>query len=324
MSKYPWGDDLYGCPNPLYVSNSSLGTFHSCVRKFFFSKILTGRREAPSLASELGHALHIGWQTWLETESRELSDWAYARRYPLLLNSDPTDGRSLEAGLSALDEIRNNIKMAEWKLASIVDMYGNTRPAVEVEFELWIDGPLVGGRAVVYRGFIDAILQHVVTGEFLIVDLKTTRTEDQNVAAEYKWNDQGLPYGLILQAATGKPVTNFTIAYLCTYVDIVDPRCVFYPVDKKEQDVNDWVQAFWLDIMQLRNYAAMEFWPRTAKSCMAYKHPCRFFGICEETRPQVLEAVIAAMPEPIGVDHSKEDKKPWVRYQLQLPERLPQ
>lgn len=322
VTAYPWGNDIFACPKPFYVSHSSLGLFDGCSRKFELQKFYEPKDREVSLATEIGHALHIGWQIWMDTEDKQASDWAYAKRYPLYINADPLDKRSLEAGMSVLDELRNNYKMAEYKLAKIVDKEGQIRPAVEVEFEIWIDGPRLGDRVFVYRGFIDAILQHVVTGEFLVVDLKTHRQFEYHPEGEFKFHGQTLPYGLVIEAAIGKPIKSFKVAYLCAFIDILEPKVVLYNKECTQADIQGWAHNLWFKLQMMRTYFQYGTWPRTTHGCVSWSKPCRFLGICEETRPEVLQQRIDAMPENPWSQKGGRPPQAWVRYIIQLPENL--
>lgn len=277
---YPWLKQLR-------VSHSSRKTLKSCARKFELYKIFVypGRQE--SFLGEVGKALHAGFQDYLTHGDQEKAIWEMMIKYPInFTNVKETHKRerSLEACYATLMELMTSHKIKHYELVQIRKTNGEVVPAVEVPFEIRFPGvylDAVNRRIPIsYIGFIDLVIWDPVELQYRIVDIKSHRRRQDDLSAIYQWDEQCLPYALVIQNATGQLINSFSVTYLSAYTDIEDPRVVPYTYEKSAQDVNDWLNGFMVDIKKLQEFYRLGWFPRdgaNVESCMSWGSKCQFF-----------------------------------------------
>lgn len=318
---YPWGINLWDHPKPIGLSHSSNILLDLCMRKFEFRKFYPRTEKDDNIDSLVGKAMHHAFQAWLKGkctyESREIAYLQLILQYPIEIESNPEAKKSLEVCYATLEDIFNKGGLfLEYEIATVKCLDGIERPAIEVEFEIWIDGIYCDGRPFVYRGFIDAILFNKFTGEYLVVDLKTTGWRDQHLVGKYKFDGQCVGYGIVLQAILGRDILNFDVAYIHSVLDIIDPDCKILKFTKTENDIRDWVTNLYLRIERIKDAWDRNYFPRTEGGCVAYKRPCEFLEICDLRDREALTRYIESTFEP----GQPTQYNPWVRLVLPLGE----
>lgn len=314
---YPWGQNLWDHTNPLVLSHSSRSVLHTCDRKFEIVKLYEDVPSEESVEGEVGKAIHKAYQDYLIHEDLDHCLYTLMRSYPIKENPDASDFRSLEACVATVERLVQNVRLLEYKVAQIQCLDGLVRPAIEVEFEIWLEGPLFGDRPIVYVGFIDAILFNVLSGEFLTVDIKSHRRNNFDPNAEFTFHGQCLPYGIVLQRITDQDINRFQVMYIGAYIDILEPRIQPSTFQKTPKDVQDWFTGLYFDIKQIVEFNSRDFWPRRETGCQMYNKPCQFLSVCPEKDKATLSSLINAMPARLR--RTKKDRKPWVRFILPMP-----
>lgn len=281
------------------VSHSSLSVLRTCARKFEFERFYSwpayGQRES-SVTADVGTALHAAYQTYLETGSVEEGLIALMQAYPIESNWSETDYRSFEAAFATYEAMVEETRFLDDYALAIVD----EKPAVEVPFAIIFENAkLPDGRTLVFVGFIDLIMQHRKTGMFRPVDIKTHRSQNQDRTAQYQFNGQLIPYGLILELAQKKTIDRLDVTYLDAYVDVLEPRVTPYNFTKTEQDLQEWLLEFYIQMRELFFYAKNEFFPRTSHGCAGmFGSSCRFLEPCLTRDKEVAQAMILGGYEP--------------------------
>ena len=143
------------------LSYSSLLTLHSCPRKYQLYKLNT-QIEIPedvpgSLTFAYGHCVGKGIQDILEGKSWDTVLWeAFIEWEVDLLHENPRQNKSFWGALVALKQfysMREHGYLDGYNLVRYQD-----RPATELSFVIHLpDG-------FKYRGFVDAVLQHEISG----------------------------------------------------------------------------------------------------------------------------------------------------------------
>lgn len=308
----------------LRVSYSSLNTFHTCNRKFEFSKLYPKRERVfeDFYAADVGKALHAGYQNYLIANDKESAIWHMMKEFPFESEyRQDNDYRSFDAALATLEEMMVEARMTEYELAKIIRppsptelllnpaAKGEIVPAIEVPFELRFKGiTLPDGRGVAFTGFIDAILRHHMTGLFRTMDIKTSRESLPDATPKFKFDSQQVPYGVVVDHVAQASVDAFEVLYLFCYVDILNPKAVFYPFMKTRQDIQEWITNRLLQVQAIQRYMANDYFPRTDNGCMFYKKPCAFMEPCiSRDRSQLTEWFL------LGEEPAKEEPfHPWI------------
>lgn len=316
---YPWGTNLWDHKEPIGLSYSSNELWDYCPRKFEFQKFYPRTEKDEDIHSLVGRAMHHGFQTWLKegctTEAQEKAFFELVVQYPIELESDPEAKKSLEVCYATLENIFDKGGLfLEYELATVKCLDGTERPAIEVEFEIWIDGIYCNGRPFVYRGLIDAILFNKFTGEYLVIDLKTTGWKNQHLVGKYRYNGQCIGYGIVLQAILQNDVLNFSVAYVHALLDIQEPDCKILKFDKTEDDIRDWATNLYLRCRAIKDAWSRNYFPRTEGGCVSFNKVCQFFEICNIRDRDALTRFI----ESTMVQGNPPKYNPWVRLVLPL------
>jgi hypothetical protein len=313
----------------LRVSYSSLNLLDSCARKFEFNKLFPRRaRDFDTFAADVGTALHRGYQTYLMTRDESKAMWALMQEYPYEAEWNQTvDVRGLQAAVVTLEEMIVSEGMKEWEVAEIkrpntADEIksgltgGVVVPAIEVPFELRLKGlTLPDGRGIAFTGFIDAFLRNTMADDlFRSMDIKTHRRTTRDATAKYKYDSQQVPYGVVLEHIQGKPITEFEVMYLDTFVDLAEPWIEPYHYMKTADDIQEWLLNTVMKCQRIQRFMEMDYFPRTDGGCMSFFRPCFFLDICETRNRKSIEAWLL---EGEAAEHRVESE-PWVTAEIEV------
>lgn len=303
----------------LRMSYSSGNTLESCARKYEFSKFYQHADYQESLPGEVGHCLHEGYQHYMIHRDREAAIAAMMMRYPIHLNTNPNDFRSIEACYAVINKMIDSGLFLTYEIAKIKCLDGEIRSAVEVPFEINIIDyqlPLPDERKIPVRyvGFIDMILLDKMNDEFVVVDIKTTRDYLKDYAPKYMFDDQCLPYSLVLERILGHEIDNIKHEYMIAYVDIMKPFTRKLEFRKSKADVRDWARGLYVQLKQLELYASTGWFPRRGTNCISYKRVCGYMDMCASRDYEGLQKQIL-MGNPPAV---KEFPEPWISVDLEL------
>lgn len=314
----------------LNLSYSSRGLLKACQRKFEFKKTYLIGKHEESLAGEVGKALHIGVQEFLSYRDKERAILAFMLAYPIHLCVNHMDTRSLEAGYVTLEAIMDHVKFDQYEIVKIKHK-GIDKPAVEVPFKINIKGfdlKNEKGEEVKlgYRGFIDIILFNVVEGFYEVWDIKTTQSNkprDQSV--RYNFDEQQVPYGLVLEYLLGNKIESFSVKYLVAFIDTLSPTIQIHSYQKTIADLQDWFKGVIMDLNDIKFFIDENWWPRNAKSCMnQYNQKCEFFDLCETRDRDAIQRMLRAEDEEYELDEALFNKAglanfdPWVEFDMDV------
>lgn len=308
---------LYDTLEHLYISDSSLGVYSTCERKFEFRKLYRNSGRSSDLPGEVGKALHTGYQSWLVHKNRDRAIYDMMAAYPIELCSDPGNPRSIQACFATLNNMMDSSYFIEYDIATVKCPDGVERPAIEVPFEILIKGFSLSDERhipVSYIGYIDAILYDKIIDEYSIMDVKTTRFDLKDKTALYHNDPQCLPYGMILERILGHGLHSLTVRYLAVYVDIMRPLTQKYEFEKSKEDIQDWGRTFLCDINEIKAFYNMRWFPKRGKQCVNFKQRCQFFDICNSRNP-------ANIQNWFDIEVGETDERPfepWFKMELEL------
>lgn len=316
----------------LRISHSSRSLFEKqCMRKFEMRKLFyhAGQKQG-NVKSELGKALHEGYQTWLATHDENKAIWAYMQKYPINLCTSISDPSSLEAGFATLERMLASESMFGREIASVNCLDGEIRKAIEVPFEIDFEGfELPGGITVSYTGFIDTIMFDKLETDFAVLDIKTTSKKAYDPSKIYTHNEQQVPYGLVLEYMKQGEVEAFECHFFHCVVDVVEPDCQVFKFIKTKEDVNNWFHAMLLTLNKLSTCLQMGWFPRdfTGSTCQYGNWPCEYFDVCETKNAGTLQELflgdfdidVGFKKDTDEVSKAGRDFKPWIRFGIEVP-----
>jgi len=308
-------------PDVLTVSHSSMSVWQSCKRKFELRKLYKHGAFRSEFPMDIGKVMHLAYQHWLVHKDIDSALFVLLQKYPTEYAEfwDTKDYRSLEAVAVTMEAIFASQDMIEWELATIMDKHGQERPCVEVEFEIILDGFDILGRKIIYVGYIDAVLFNVLTGAYKCVDLKSNRAQSLERDANYRYDGQQLPYGFVLNHIVHGVLNTFQVTYLDAYIDILEPRVKTFSYDKTKQDVEEWFTAFCFQLLEIKRYAELGWFPRKQTGCLEYGKPCQFLMPCAERDFfKLQEYFLMALEE----ERPEQERNPVISLTLQFPQEL--
>ena len=308
---YPWQ-----LPKVIRLSHSTLSSLHSCPRKFEFAKLYQHPRERENINTGSGHAIHEGYQEWLISRDADRAFFKLALHYPLHIESNPNHVKSLEACYATLENMMMNNALLEYDLATVELPDGSIKPAIEVPFQInvhhpsWVDDGII----FIYVGKIDFIYFSKLTGQHIVVDIKSHRDRWDDRTVNYEFSDQMLPYALVLQTLLGKNIGSLSVKYFDVKVDIIEPKTQIYEFDKTQDDVDDWAKSLYYDIERIKQFIRLGWFQRNGNSCRAFNNICHYFHACKSRDPEFIQKEILGINEP----YVEEPWKPWITVELDL------
>lgn len=305
------------------LSYSRLRTLHTCARKFQLGELLHLKRFSPSAHTAFGHAFAAGVQEYLAARSRGMAQPA-ALEFAVvsavaawdmqnLWAQDKTGSKSIERAILGVTRFVN--MEAERLLETYEVAEFGQKQAVELFFYL----RLPNGYS--YQGHIDLVLRHRITGELLVLEIKTEGGAF-NIA---KWSNsaQALGYNCILNAhglMTGAQVA-YHVLYL--HYDTVNLDFTLAPFSKPLTVSSEWLTSLLLEVQMLELYAQYSVYPKNGESCLEFRRECEFYGTCDLTTVQHMQAgEFAYESMPLSEVDINLDAQQMLQYFIQQEEAL--
>lgn len=162
---------------------------------------------------------------------------------------------------------------AEWGVFTLP----NGRLSTEVSFRIHMpDGSYE-------RGFIDVVLQHKVTKQLAVIELKTTGLPqgDSGGSIMYANSGQGTSYGVIVDhlAKLMGIESNLMVFYITLYTK--SQTWELYPFTKTESGRLQWLVSLRQEHDMITSCNTHGTWPMRGGSCNSWGRPCFAFGICD-------------------------------------------
>jgi len=286
----------------LVLSHSSRSSGAKCKRRGYEFAQMFGKPQGAredTFDADVGTALHEGLEAWMMTRDEDKAILAMGLAYPLEQEYlDPkNNNKSLEAAFSTLQALMKSPYLDEYEIAKIRRPDGVVISAVEIAFAIEIINspfPL----PVYYVGKIDLILRHRSLGNYIVTDLKSTRQWATDMRMKFEYDEQTVPYAIILSHILGEEIRALETAYLSAFVDLLDPLVSLYKIRKSPDMIRDWHTGLCEEIRQLSKFYKNQWWPRATNgdTCFAYKRACEFAEYCSVRQPSIISRMISGVP----------------------------
>lgn len=269
-------------PLTLNLSYSSLETLHTCPRKYELDKLVTGAPDTDPTNVDLvcGTSFGLGIAKYFETGNLEESIWAAylgwtfpsgftAQTCSIIESNKKKTFHHVIAHLEKYSMLRHFENMG-YEIHTLP----SGRPAVEVGFRI----ALPGGKY--YRGYIDVILYHPASGDYAVVEVKTSGFKDASRTL-FQNSFQGMSYAFILDYITGRS-NPIQYNFVAEFPDLGQQVMDFY---RSPNDKISWIPSLAFDIKDIERYAAAGHFPMRGGSCFSFYRDCKFLGVCNLPRP---------------------------------------
>jgi hypothetical protein len=255
------------------LSYSSLLTLHSCPRKFQLYRLQATRADqdsATSVTFAYGHVVGAGIQHVLLGMDR--NDWMLAAFLawdcPLDDIGNPKHNKSFYKAIIAIQKFQHlfNLHLAE-EYELVYTDYG---PAIELGFSIALPNGFT------FRGSVDAVLRHKITGKIIVLECKTT--SNANVTgAEYKNSAQAVGYSIVLDALF-PGLSSYEVLYLVYQTK--DMEYTMLPFGKSFLQRALWIQELLLDVETIMLYELANVYPMHGESCISFFRECEYYTTC--------------------------------------------
>jgi hypothetical protein len=262
-------------PRLKLLSHSSRTTLHTCPRKYQLYRLSS---ETISMADSkeieqgvtfaYGSAVGVGVASVLEgkTEDQVILD-TFLEWDVDLLDENTRQRKSFWLAMFAVQKflaMRENNFLEDYELVTY-----NGKPATELAFQVLLPD---GYR---YRGFVDAVLQHKVSKEIMVLECKTTSSTAQ--PATYKNSGQGVGYSVVLDVMFPE-LSSYTVLYL-----VYESKSYEYkqlPFEKSLLQRALWLQELLIDTQIISLYESYETYPLHGESCYSFFRDCEYLSLC--------------------------------------------
>lgn len=281
------------------LSYSSLLTLHSCPRKFQLYKLgsSTGEQsedKTGSLTFAYGHLVGTGIQDLLEGKSLNQTILnAFVNWGTELFDENPKQNKSFFGGIHALRQFSYMRSQGYLDGYELVQYAG--KPACELSFCIILpDG-------FMYRGFVDAVLQHRVTGEVIVLECKTTGSPNVNPAT-YKNSAQAIGYSIVLDAIFPE-LSSYKVLYLI-YLSKQE-EYIQLPFEKSYYQRALWIQELLLDIEMIKAYENASIYPMHGESCYSFFRECAYYQVCTLSTKHLTQTLTHDQEEKMDAEIEK-------------------
>jgi hypothetical protein len=266
------------------LSYSGLLDLHACPRKYQLNKLQAERGEqdiSTSVTFAYGHAMGEGIQQFLIHRDKQGSDKAFQTALWKmflawdcdLLDENHKQKKSFLRAVAAILQFKSmsdeGLIGEEWEVAEF-----NGKPAAELGFKIDL------GDGFYYRGYVDLVLRNKYTGEYLILELKTSSATYINHYS-YKNSAQAIGYSVVLDTiAPG--VSSYGVQYLVYMTRMEQFEAFDFPKSFRQRV--QWLQDVIWDKKQIQDmeafYGADGIWQVRGESCCDFGRVCDYMDIC--------------------------------------------
>lgn len=266
-------------PRVKLLSHSSRTLLHTCPRKYQLYRLsatkivpVTDENIAKEQESQVtfayGHAVGIGVQSVLENKSGDqiILDTFLGWSTDLLANT-PRHNKSIWTAMFAVQQflsLRNTDLLKDYSL-----VYYQNKPAVELSFQINLPNNFK------YRGSVDAVLQHNITKEVIVLENKTSSMNTNS--AQYKNSGQALGYSVVLDILFPS-LSSYSVLYMVYETKAMSYKHLVFHKSLFQRAV--WLQELIIDTEVISLYEKYEVYPMCGHSCFNYFKECEYLGTC--------------------------------------------
>lgn len=265
------------------MSYSSRLDLHACNRRFQLGRLQADKPEQDiktSVTFAFGHAVGEGIQQYLIARSSdhpnplEFAIWKMFLAWDCdLLEENEKQKKSFLAAVAMIlhfqELILDGFVVGEYEVA-----YFEGKPAAELSFRIDL------GDGFAYRGYVDLVLRHKTSGQYLILELKTSSANYINQNS-YKNSAQAIGYSVVLdKIAPG--TSSYSVQYLVWLTK--QSRFEAFDFPKTFRQRVQWLQHLLWDKKQITDMVAFYgndgVWQTMGESCTDFGRDCDYLDVC--------------------------------------------
>lgn len=269
------------------LSYSAMLTLHSCPRRFQLDRLQAVKEDDDTNGSSVtfayGTVVGDGIQNVLMKRSADEILWqAFLMWEPDLLADNPKQNKSFWESIAAIQKFSSMYNEQDfldgWQLA-----YHEGKPCCELSFLVHLPNGFV------YRGFVDAVLQHTSTNEIMVLECKTTSSYAIN-AATYKNSAQAIGYSVVLDHLF-PDASSYEVLYLVYKSKTREYETL--PFTKSYLQRALWIRELLLDIDLIQMYENADCYPMHGESCLPFFRECEYLYTCTLSTEKLTDSISA-------------------------------
>lgn len=253
------------------ISNSSLCSLHTCPRKYQLTKVYPAAIRDKTVHTAFGSAFGEGIQALLSGATIEDAVLRAVMQWDIdIEEEEPKSKKSLWTAISALQSfaiIKHTTVLEEYEVAKFID----GRLACELSFCITMP------EGFYYRGYVDVVLKHKITGSYLVVDVKTSGA-NYSAPGKYQNSPQAIGYSIVLDFIEPN-LSQYDVMYYEYLTSIKKYEAHTFVVGYLQRAM--WLRNLQLDCEIMKLYNQYPDWPMHGESCMSYSRPCQFIDVCQ-------------------------------------------
>lgn len=268
------------------LSYSRRLTLHACPHKFELSGKFAMGVNDNSVTFAYGHSVAMGMQRTIAGDTLNQAVIASYMEYDHTLtdkgtNSEQAAKKSVHHAVLATEEFWKLYNagtlgfLKGWEVAKFTDpTTGEVKLGIELTYVIHI------GNGYTDEGHIDLILYNPKLNRYMIVEIKTTGSYVVD-PAQFKYSDQPLGYGIVLDAIAAQEgaTSSFDVLYLVWKSR--SRELVTLPFTKTVRDRARWVNELLLDVQYIDKCETEGHYPHRGESCFNWQRPCEHFTYCK-------------------------------------------
>jgi hypothetical protein len=263
-------------PRIKQMSYSSNLTLHACPRKYQLYKLkATDDPDDPDAASNqnitfaFGHIVGEGIQDVLDGIPEEKVIWSmFLGWHANLADRNDKQNKSFYLAVLAIQRfisLRNNGFLDDYELLQY-----NGKPAKELSFRISLPDDFK------YRGSVDAVLKHKISGKILVLECKTSSSANLNPTT-FKNSAQAVGYSVVLDVIAPE-ISSYDVLYLVYLTkDMAYEQLKFV---KTYLQRATWIQELLLDVESIKLYQRTGVYPMRGESCNHFFRDCEYLNQC--------------------------------------------
>jgi len=262
-------------PRLKFLSHSSCNLLHSCPRKYELYKMRSLPRADISVDFEsavtfgYGTVVGVGVQAILEGKDYEQALFdMYLAWEPELEEEIVRNKKSFWEACFAVQQFSWEYKRSFSEQYELV--YWQGKPAVELSFVVELPNGFF------YRGFVDVVIRNKVTGEIVILELKTTAMVPNS--AMYLNSSQAIGYSVILDKMFPEK-SAFSVLYKVYHSS--SREFVEFEYEKSLLQRATWLRDVLIDCQVIEVYSNYGNFPQYGNHCYSFSRECDFLGVCD-------------------------------------------
>lgn len=275
------------------LSYSGLLTLHTCPRKYelYRKKATDDDMEATAASNQnltfaFGHVVGEGIQDVMDGMEEADVIWKmFLGWHASLADYNPKQNKSFYLAVIAIQRIislRANGFLDDYELLQY-----NGKSAKELSFRITLpDG-------FKFRGSVDAVLRHKVTGKILVLECKTSSSANLNPTT-YKNSSQAIGYSVVLDVIAPE-ISSYDVLYLVYLTKDMSYEQLRFTKTYLQRAT--WIQELLLDVEVIKLYERTGIYPMRGESCNDFFRDCEYLNQCTLsteliTTPVVEEAIL--------------------------------